>query len=169
VLYLFRKHGWEVKGLELAQELADHVKNTLNIEVEVSDFLKFEKDTGQYDLVSLRQVLEHLPDSVLAMKKIGGMLKKDGYAYFEFPNINGFSHRLQRARNKIGFLRKKYDPSFAPGHCNEFSKASFEYLLKMTGFRLIRWETYSKKPLTDFIYNNFHFGTKARAVVQKIN
>jgi SAM-dependent methyltransferase len=169
VLYFFRKFGWDVKGLELAPELAEHVKKTLQIDVEVCDFLKFEKDLGQYDLVSLRQVLEHLPDSVLAMKRISGLLKSNGYGYFEFPNIDGFSHRLQRARNKIGFLKKKYDPSFVPGHCNEFSKKSFAFLLKETGFRLIRWETYSKKTVSNFIYNHFHFGTKARAIVQKVN
>jgi SAM-dependent methyltransferase len=169
VLYFFRKFGWTVKGLELAPELADHVRKTLQIDVEVCDFLKFESDQGRYDLVSLRQVLEHLPDSVMAMNRISGLLKSNGYGYFEFPNIDGFSHRLQRARNKIGFLKKKYDPSFVPGHCNEFSKKSFEFLLEETGFRLIRWETYSKKPVSDFIYNHFHFGTKARAIVQKVN
>jgi SAM-dependent methyltransferase len=169
ILYFFKKFGWDVKGLELSQELADCVKEKLNVDVEVSDFLKYEKDLNQFDLVSLRQVLEHLPDSVLALKKISAMLKPNGYGYFEFPNINGFSHRLQRTRNKISFLKKKYDPSFAPGHCNEFSKSTFEYLLKETGFRLIRWETYSKKPLSNFIYNHFHFGTKARAIIQKVS
>lgn len=169
VLYFFRKFGWEVNGLELAQELADHVKNNLQIDVEVSDFLKYEGAAGQYDLVSLRHVLEHLPDSVLAMNKISALLKPNGYGHFEFPNINGFSHRLQRTRNKIGFMSKKYKPDYAPGHCNEFSKHSFEYLLKETGFKLIRWETYSKKPVSNFIYNHLHFGTKARAIVQKVS
>jgi SAM-dependent methyltransferase len=168
VLYFFRKNGWEVKGLELSLVLADHVKSTLQIDVEVSDFLLFEGNSEKCDLVSLRHVLEHLPDSVLAMKKISGILKKNGYAHFEFPNINGFSHRLQRFRNRIRFLRKEYSADYLPGHCNEFSRYTFAYLLKQTGFQLIRWETYSRKPLSNFIYNHFHFGTKARAIVQKI-
>jgi len=44
----------------------------------------------------------------------------------------------------------------------------FKYLLKETGFELVRWETYSFKPVPDFMYNHLHFGTKARAVVRRI-
>jgi len=169
VLYFFRKYGWQTKGLELSQQLADHVIKNLNIEVEVCDFLKFEGDKGIYDLVSIRQVLEHLPDSILAMQKIHGLLKSDGYAYLEFPNIDGLSNKIQRVRNKISFLRKKYKPSYVPGHCNEFSKYTFEYLLQKTGFRMICWETYSKKAFTNFVYNHLHIGTKARVIIQKIS
>ncbi len=167
VLYFFRKNGWNVKGLELSPVFAEHVKKTLDIDVDVANFLNYESTGWKYDLVSLRHVLEHLPDSILAMNKISSMLKDNGYAHFEFPNINSLTHRIQRTRNRIRFLRKRYPPSYAPGHCNEFSKASFIYLLNRTGFKLVRWETYSFKPFPNFIYNHFHFGTKARAVVQK--
>jgi 2-polyprenyl-3-methyl-5-hydroxy-6-metoxy-1,4-benzoquinol methylase len=167
VLYFAKKNGWIVKGLELSPVFAGYAKTTLNIDVELADFLKYKESGVQYDLVSLRHVLEHLPDSILAMNKISGLLKKNGYAHFEFPNINSLSHRLQRVRNKISFLKKKYDPSFVTGHCNQFSKQTFEFLLGKTGFKLIRWETYSFKPFNNFIFNHIHIGTKARAIVQK--
>jgi 2-polyprenyl-3-methyl-5-hydroxy-6-metoxy-1,4-benzoquinol methylase len=168
VLYFFKKAGWEVKGLELSPVFADHVKKSLNVDVDVANFLDYNYSGEKYDLVSLRHVLEHLPDSILAMNKISGLLRENGYAHFEFPNIQSFTHRLQRFRNKFTLIRKQYKPGYTPGHCNEFSKGSFNYLLKETGFKLVRWETYSLKPFPDFIYNHFHFGTKARAIVQKI-
>jgi SAM-dependent methyltransferase len=167
VLYFAKKNGWKVKGLELSPVFAEYVRKTLNIDVEVADFLKYEDPEGQYDLVSLRHVLEHLPDSILAMNKISGLLKNNGYAHFEFPNINSVSHRFQRMRNRIAFMKRRYDPSFVTGHCNQFSKKSFEFLLKKTGFKLIRWETYSFKPLKNYFFNHVHIGTKARAIVQK--
>jgi SAM-dependent methyltransferase len=168
VLYFFKKAVWEVKGLELSPVFANHVKQTLGIDVDVINFLEYNHSGEKYDLVSLRHVLEHLPDSKLAMSKISSMLKDgSGYAHFEFPNINSLTHRIQRFRNRFKFLGKKYKPGYAPGHCNEFCKSSFKYLLKETGFELVRWETYSFKPLPDFIYNHLHFGTKARAVVRK--
>jgi hypothetical protein len=40
--------------------------------------------------------------------------------------------------------------------------------LKLTNFELVRWETYSNKPFTNFIYNRIKIGTKARAIVRKI-
>lgn len=167
VLYFAKKSGWIVKGLELSPVFTEYVKNTLNIDVDLADFLKYEDSEGQYDLVSLRHVLEHLPDSILAMNKISGLLKKNGYAHFEFPNINSLSHRFQRMRNKIPLMKKKYDPSFVTGHCNQFTRKSFEFLLAKTGFKLIRWETYSFKPFSNYFLNHIHIGTKARAIVQK--
>jgi len=134
--------------------------------VDVSDFLEYES-SEQFDLVSLRHVLEHLPDSNLAMQKMGALLKTGGYIHLEFPNIDGLTHRIKRARNKIGWLKKTYHPSYVPGHCNEFSIASFNYLLARNGFRLIRLETYASKPLSNYIYNRIHIGSKFRAIVQK--
>lgn len=169
VLYFLKKNGWEVAGLELSPVFAEHVKSHLNINVEIADFMEYEGMLHHYDLVSLRHVLEHIPDSVMAMNKISALLKSNGYAHFEFPNVSSLSHRFQRLRNRCNALKKKYPASFVPAHCNEFSRYSFEFLLQKTGFRLIRWETYSFKPVTNLIYNHVHFGTKARAIVQKVN
>lgn len=168
VLYFAKKDGWNVKGLEISSGFADFVREKLKVEVLVGDFMKFEKMDEQFDVVSLRHVLEHLPDSILAMNKISALLKIGGYGHFEFPNINSITHRTSRLLSKLKLHKKKYPASFKPGHCNEFSKESFCYLLKLTNFELIRWETYSFKPFTNFIYNRIHFGTKARAIVRKM-
>jgi hypothetical protein len=53
-------------------------------------------------------------------------------------------------------------------YVHEFSKESFENLLKMTGSTFVRWETYSFKKIPNFIYNHMHFGTKARAILSKV-
>ena len=168
VLYFAKKDGWNVKGLELSPDLAKYVHDTLNVEVYVADFLDFENTDEKFDVVSLRHVLEHLPNSILALNKISALLKQGGYAHFEFPNINSISHRIQRFLSKTKLHKKKYSPSYQPGHCNEFSKKAFSYLLKLTSFELVRWETYSNKPFSNFIYNRIKIGTKARAIVRKV-
>jgi len=167
LLYFAEKDGWTVKGLEISPGYTDYVKEKLNVEVVTTDFLKYESTDEQFDLVSLRHVLEHLPDSRLAMNKISDLLKPGGFGHFEFPNINSITHRLNRFLTRIRLAYKKYDESYKPGHCNEFCKKSFLYLLNITGFELIRWETYSFKPITNLIYNNIKIGTKARAIVRK--
>lgn len=168
VLYFAQKDGWNVKGLELSPVFAEFVRNRLKIEVTVSDFLKYDNPAEKFDLVSLRHVLEHLPDAIMALRKISDLLKLEGYAHFEFPNINSITHKLKRFLTKSGIVKKKYKSSYSPGHCNEFSKKTFVYLLSLTGFILVRWETYSFKPLNDWIYNRIKVGTKARAIVRKI-
>ena len=170
LLYFARKDGWQIHGLDLSPVLAELVQKNLDIKVEVANFLEYENTIVQYDAVCLRHVLEHLPDSDLALSKISALLKKGGYLYMEFPNINGFPHRLQRFRNKFPFLRKHYSADYEPAHCNEFSRKPFEYLLNKNGnFRLIEWTTYSSNSFSSFIYNYWHIGTKVRALMQKIN
>ncbi len=167
VLYFAKKDGWDVKGLEISRDLAEYVSKRLGIEVVTANFLEYDNPGEKFEMVSLRHVLEHLPDPVHALNKISELLGKGAYAHFEFPNINGISFRMKRFMDRAGIRRKKWDPSFRPGHSQEFSKASFQYLLDITGFSLIQWETYSFKPFANKIYNKVHVGSKARAIVRK--
>jgi len=167
LLHYAQQDGWKVKGLELSPVLAKLVSEKLGVDVDIANFLEYDRDEGQYDLVSLRHVLEHVTDSIGAMEQISRLLKSEGYAHLEFPNINGISFRMKRFLAGTGMYRKKYHPRWRPGHCNEFSLGSFEYLLNRTGFRLVRWETYTYKPLANFFLNRIHTGSKARVIIQK--
>jgi SAM-dependent methyltransferase len=111
-------------------------------------------------------VLEHLPDSRLALQKIRALLRPGGHALFEMPNIEGWDKRIKRSLVNAGWHKRTYAQDFIAGHCNEFSRRSFEYLLDATGFRLVRWETYSNKPLGNWLLNLAPIGNKARALVQ---
>ena len=168
LLYYAREDGWSVRGLELSPVLAKLVGEKLGVDVTVADFLEYDRDAAAFDLVSLRHVLEHLTDSIRAMNGISRLLKPGGYAHLEFPNIRGVSFRIKRTMTRLGLYKKHYHPDWRPGHCNEFSRRSFEYLLGLTGFRLVRWETYTYRPFTDFIYNHLHIGTKARVIIRKV-
>jgi 2-polyprenyl-3-methyl-5-hydroxy-6-metoxy-1,4-benzoquinol methylase len=169
LLYLFKNDGWDVKGLELSPLKAQSIKDILNIEVEVVDFLDYNyKNEEKYDVVVLRHVLEHLPNPLLAMSKINSILKIDSYAVLEFPNIEGLDLKIKRLTQRYKIYRRKYSENYKPGHCNEYSRQSFQYLALKTGFEIIAWETYSHKPVSDFIYNRIPIGNKARTIIKKI-
>ncbi len=168
LLYLAQRAGWAVRGLELSAEMAEFAAARLGAEVLVADFLEYQpRPEDRFDLVSLRHVLEHLHDPVFAMTRINGLLTLGGHAILEFPNIDAADKRLKRLLVGWGLHRRKYAGDFVTGHCNEFCRSSFEHLLRKSGFRLVRWETYSHKPLTNFIYNRIHIGNKARALIRK--
>lgn len=170
LLYFAREIGWEVKGFELSQFLANKIRETLDIEVKVGNFLteELEVEQQQYDLVSLRHVLEHLEDSVQAMNQINKLLKPGAYALLEFPNIEAVSFKVKRFLEKNNIKKKKYRKDWVPGHCNEFSLEPWQYLLNETGFKLLKWETYSLKPLNNSFYKFFNIGNKVRTLIQKI-
>lgn len=168
LLYLLKKNGWTVKGLELSTLLADSIREKLQIEVSVSDFLTFTSAKQDlFDLVILRHVLEHLPDPFSAMNKIHSFLKSGGHAVLEFPYIEAMDLKFKRFLQRKNIYRKKYPENYKPGHCNEYSKTSFEYLTQKTGFAIIVFETYSLNPVKNLIYNRIAIGNKARVIIQK--
>ena len=168
ILLLAKQDGWEVKGLELSDLNANTIKSRYNIPVEVANFMEYDvtKDKKN-DLVILRHVLEHLPDSILALNKINQLLNSDGSALLEFPNIESLEFKFKRLLSKIG-PKKKYRTRYKPGHCNEFCKESFSYLIKKTGFQLISWELYSNKMAPNYLLTKLNISSKARALIKKV-
>jgi SAM-dependent methyltransferase len=169
LLHVAQRAGWQVKGVELSADMARYVAGRLGVEVRVGNFLEMQPLPGErraYDVVCLRHVLEHLPDGLRAMRNIGGLLKPGGYLLVELPNVEALAKKWLRLTVKLGLHRRRFPDNFVAGHCNEYSKRSFRYLLDKTGYRLLRWETYSKKPLVDQVLNRIPVGTKARALAQ---
>jgi SAM-dependent methyltransferase len=169
LLLLARRAGWEVTGLELSPFLAESITGRLGIKVHTANFLEGElplKET--FDLVVMRHVLEHLPDPILAMNRIGSLLKPGGRAILEFPNIDGWDLRWKRSLQRIGIHRKRYPESYVPGHCNEYCRRSFNWLVGKTGFVLKNWSTYSSRPGLTPLYAALGSGNKVRVLVEKI-
>lgn len=167
LLHLAREAGWDVRGMELSAEAAEAIRSDQGIDVEVANFLEYESsDDEQYDVVVLRHVLEHLPDPLLAMQKIGELLRPGGLALLEFPNTRSLSYAVKRFLKNRGLRNRKFDEDWRPGHCNEYCRESFEVLLDKTGFDLVVWQTYSSKPFADAIYRLFPIASKARALVR---
>ena len=168
LLYHARNEGWDVRGMELLEYTANNIREDQGIDVIVADFLDYQNPEGTlYDVVVLRHVLEHLPDSILAMKQIGSLLKPGGLCLLEFPNTGSFGYMIKRILKNRGLRNKKYTAHWRPGHTNEFCRKSFEFLLDKSGFELVVWRTYSSKPIANFLYRIFPFASKARALVRK--
>ncbi len=160
------KDGWQVEGLELSTAYAEAIRSSLGIDVSVADLFDFDGAGRKFDLVVMRHVLEHLPDSVAALKKIRTLLTPGGYAVLEFPNIEAPELRWKRFLRNAGLYRKRYAETYSPGHCNEFCRESFLYLVERTGFSMIEWKTYSSSPILNPVYGLTGIGAKARAFIR---
>jgi len=170
LLYLAQRAGWRVKGLELSANMAAFVREELGIDVVVGNFLDVtpeREDAWAYDVVVLRHVLEHLPDPLQAMDRISGFLKPGGHLLLEMPNIEAMTKKWSRLVVGAGLYKRSFGDDFMAGHCNEFSIRSMRYLAQQTGYQVIAWETYSQKPLPNWIYNRVPIGNKARAWLRR--
>jgi len=171
LLLMAKRRGWRVKGLELSADMAAWAAERVGCEVLTDDFLKLEpvpEDREAFDVISLRHVLEHLPEPLLAMQKIGALLRPGGLLLVEMPNIEGWSKRWVRFSARHGLHQRRFPPGYAAGHACEYSRQSYAALLARSGFKLMRWETYSKKPLANWLLSRVPVGTKARALASKL-
>lgn len=168
LLYLARQDGWIVQGLEMSPLLAQGAHACLGLDVGVGDFLAGPAVPGtRHELLVLRHVLEHLPDPLHAMHRIHDLLTDDGCALLEFPNIDALDLRAKRWLQRTQLHRHHYPDDYRPGHCVEFCRRSFAYLLQQTRFELLHWETYSYRPISNWLYNRWHVGNKARVIIRK--
>ncbi len=163
-----KEDAWKVNGIELSEFYASEINSRYSIDVIAANFFEYDNTLGVFDVTVLRHVLEHLPDSVTAMNKINQSLKVGGYGVLEFPNIEGINLKLKRFLIKIGLVKKKYGKNYIPGHCNEFSKKSFKFLLNQTGFKLLKWELYSSTHKYSKVLTLLNISSKARVLIQKI-
>lgn len=167
VLWLAREDGWDVHGVELFPEHATLVRKTLGLDVVTSDITAYEGEREAWDCVVLTHVLEHLPDPVGALRKIGALLKPGGVGVLEFPNIDACDARLRRLLDRLGVHRRTYAATYVPGHVQEFCRASFAYAARQAGLELVVWETYAINPLQHALFRVVPIGNKARVLVRR--
>lgn len=166
VLWLARKEGWEVEGVELDPTHAAMVQQTHGFTVTASDLESYAGRPGSWDVVILTHVLEHVPDPVGALVKIRQLLTTSGVGVLEFPNIDAADARLRRFLSRAGLHKHRYAQDYVPGHVQEFCRKSFAVACAKAGLTLVIWETYAVNPLKYAIYRAFPVGNKARVLVR---
>lgn len=146
----------------------ESARESYNINVVAGDYFIYDFGQACFDVVVLRHVLEHLENPLLAMRRIRALVKSNGYVFLEFPNIESPGMRLKRYLTNMGIKHKRYPENYIPGHANEFCFSSFCRLIQLSGFEIVRWETYSARPVYNFIFNRLHIGNKVRTIIKAI-
>jgi SAM-dependent methyltransferase len=78
--------GWVVEGVEWDPVAADVARKRCGRPVWEGDFLEIDLPTGQYHLVVLSHVFEHLEDPIEALYRIKELLAPGGRAVLFYPN-----------------------------------------------------------------------------------
>ncbi|HEX4128524.1 MAG TPA: class I SAM-dependent methyltransferase [Pirellulales bacterium] len=91
-----RASGWDVQGVELSREAAEHARQELKLPVATDGFDAHCYPTGEFDLVIVWHVLKHLPYPLKALDEIARFLKPGGMLALAAPNLDGLQARLTR-------------------------------------------------------------------------
>lgn len=143
-----KKLGWKnLYGIELSKyAVIESRKRGLNVKNGTLGSSKFQ--SNYFDIVTIQDVIEHLPNPKAELKEVYKVLKSDGYVFIVTPDIGGFWHKL------LGSLWYHYKPS---EHIMYFSQKTLAQILKNTGFKNIETRrTYHIMSL-EYIFNRLRY------------
>jgi SAM-dependent methyltransferase len=134
-----RKQGWATKGCELSEYAQQHAEQELGLDVARTSFLDsdFAPPAGSFDVATMFNVLEHLPDPTKVESKLFELVAPGGYLMIETWDPKSWFARLLGARW----------PTYAPPtvlYC--FTQRALTRL-----FASGRWSLVSYRPSTKWI------------------
>jgi SAM-dependent methyltransferase len=128
-----KKLGWDALGFEPSKQAYEYSKK-LGVKV-VNNFFdekSANKYAGQFDVVYIDTVIEHLPDPISLLKNARKTLKPGGIIFITTPS--DYNPLQTILRKDLGF---KPWWVFPPQHINYFDFDSIKKLVKRVGFNVL--------------------------------
>jgi len=121
------KAGYTGKGVEMSQEAVEYARNEFGLDVEAQPFEELRFGATRFDVVTLWQVLEHVPYPLMMLREVHRILRPGGLVVVSTPNIGGIPAKI---------LRKKWW-DIKRLHINQFATKTLTHVLRNAGFRNI--------------------------------
>jgi SAM-dependent methyltransferase len=129
---LARSAGWTAEGLELNPQTAAYAAKRTGATIRQLNVHDMDLDAAGYDAITLTDVLEHIPNPVLVLTRVGALLAPGGIVAVKVPSAPG---QLVKEEWR-GRLVRGYRPSLADNlvHVSHFSPGSLRQALERAGF-----------------------------------
>jgi len=124
-LFSASKAGYTTKGIEISQDAAAYAIREFGLDVEAKPFEELRFPGNHFDVVTLWQVLEHVPYPLMMLKEVHRILKPRGLVVASTPNIEGIPAKI---------LRKKWW-DIKRLHLNQFTTKTLTDILQNAGFK----------------------------------
>ena len=121
-----KEAGYAVTGQELSQDLAKLTQDRTGqniLSLPITD-IPYEP---QYDVISMFDVLEHLPNPAEVLTHIHRLIKSDGMLLFFVPNLDSLGFKLLKADSSL---------CMPVEHLFYFTEKSLTLMLKQVGFEV---------------------------------
>ncbi len=133
-LSVAQANGWAVTGIELSADTARLAREQKGLDVRVGTVFDQEFEEASLDVITLWDVIEHMPQPGAALERIRHWLKDDGMVVLETPNIGGL---FPRVSYRFARMLNYWPHPEPPGHLFQFSKSTMERLLNKAGYSVM--------------------------------
>lgn len=139
-----RTAGWQVRGLEYSADSAQMARVNFGLDVVTGELVPGAFAAESFDVVTLWDVLEHVPDPKLVLQRIRPLLAPGGLLVVKTPNVDGLYPRISyRFARAVGF----WGHPEPPGHLFQFSIDTLSGLVRSIGYSVVGSRV-SRIPLT---------------------
>jgi 2-polyprenyl-3-methyl-5-hydroxy-6-metoxy-1,4-benzoquinol methylase len=142
ILSMAKSEGWEACGLEFSDESAAYARNELGLDIRTGNIKDAEFLDGDFDVVTIWHVLEHMENPVGTIKECYRILKPGGLLLISLPNM--------RSMQSVMTGRHWFHLDI-PYHLYHFNTENLKRLLNEHSFKIMKVSHFS------FEFNPFGF------------
>lgn len=141
-----RAAGWSVAGIDMTAAFAE-AGRARGIPIEVSSVEESQvlNEVGEFDVVLLAAILEHVYAPASVLERVRNVLRPGGIIFIDVPNecslFTFVANAYQRVRLRDWVVNMS--PTFPPFHVVGFCPASLTFLLDRVGFRVAEMSTHA--------------------------
>jgi 2-polyprenyl-3-methyl-5-hydroxy-6-metoxy-1,4-benzoquinol methylase len=149
MLSIFEEAGWRTFGVEPDEIAARQAKGLLKGDVFPGTLFEAKYPANYFDMVTLVQVLEHMPDPIAILQECLKILKKNGILIVGVPNFDSYDSNI---------FKESWSSLQVPAHLYHFTWKTLEKSLQKAGFTVKeRRRDYSllKQYFPSYIRKNF--------------
>ena len=139
-----RREGFEVTGVEINGSCAAYGRERFGLDIRALSLQAAAFPDGAFDVVTLFDVLEHVPDPRGFLTEVNRVLKNGGLLLAQSPNLDSFMARL---------MKENWSWLTPPDHLYHFTPGSLKRILEEQGFGVRELRTW--EPAADFSGNIF--------------
>jgi len=134
-LDMMKKRGWEVEGVEVSDELASYARDKFGAKVHVMDLTREKLDSGPFHVITLFDVIEHIPDPNLMIAACKDLLVENGLLFLRTPTEEALLRDIAKGFYWITFKKVDFPMSwfYSFEHLHSFSLKTLKYLLRKHG------------------------------------
>ncbi len=130
-LHTAQRMGFETEGVEISELMHHYATEDLKLKVVHDNFYKLDLPQNNWDFATMWDVLEHLDEPKIAVKKAHSIIKPGGYFVLQIPQID----------SKVAKKQKEKWSMMSIEHVNYFSRKTIKTLLENNGFEVVKYKS----------------------------